>query len=196
MQICQTRSKRGSPPTSRTALMPSLSVQNPPERWEHHNQSVKIFYHRGRRVTGGGVMVGSPSEREPRKQDQRGWCTQKAAATRVIAQKVDSLEETPPCRFCVGPAHAWWGITPPCPMIRAAVEGLSPPTNSPSRLPLHIRIPPPSPPTTFFLFLSSSASVRISFPPYLVFSLFFLSINSCLTDICFAQYLYAISRRI
>lgn len=78
--------------------------------------------------------------------------------------KVDSLEETPPCRFCVGPAHAWWGITPPCPMIRAAVEGSSPPTNSPSRLPLHIRIPPPSPPTTFFLFLSSSASVRISSP--------------------------------
>ncbi|KAE8368493.1 hypothetical protein BDV27DRAFT_122390 [Aspergillus caelatus] len=86
MQICKTRNKRSSPP-SRTALMPSLSVQNPPERWEHNNHREKIFYHRGRIVTDGGVMVGSPSEREPRKQDQRGWCTQKAAATRVIAQK-------------------------------------------------------------------------------------------------------------
>ncbi|KAF7615788.1 hypothetical protein AFLA_009295 [Aspergillus flavus NRRL3357] len=78
-------------------------------------------------------MVGSPSEREPRKQDQRVWKRLRRADSASV------------------PHMRGGGITPPCPMIRAAVEGLSPPTNSPSRLPLHIRIPPPSPPTTFFL---------------------------------------------
>lgn len=147
-------------------------------------------------MTDGGVMVGSPSEREPRKQDQRGWCTQKAAATRVIAQKSTVWKRLRRADSASVPHMRGGGITPPCPMIRAAVEGLSPPTNSPSRLPLHIRIPPPSPPTTFFLL---SLFVRIStyiFPPYLLSYSSSIHSTLLLTDICFAQYLYAISRSI
>lgn len=40
--------------------------------------------------------------------------------------KVNSLEETPPCRFCVGPAHAWWGHYPSMSNDKGGGRGLKP----------------------------------------------------------------------